>query len=231
VFLAELRIENFRIFGEGERALVLALRPGLTALVGENDTGKTAVVDALRLALGTRDQEFFRIEDSDFHQPPDRTERCNEIRIGCKFEDLTTPDKGAFVEHLTYEEQNGTKVPVLYVNWKAVAAPQTTRQRRFTSIEARSGKTAGGPPFDQTAKALLSATYLRPLRDAERAMSSGRGSRLSQILQYTKEIRDYGQPYDAKGPPDDLSTLSVLGIGDFANALLSSHKVERQATT
>ena len=51
MFLAELRIENFRIFGEGEQALVLALRPGLTALVGENDSGKTAVVDALRLVL------------------------------------------------------------------------------------------------------------------------------------------------------------------------------------
>lgn len=75
MFLAELRIENFRIFGEGEQALVLALKPGLTALVGENDTGKTAIIDALRLALGTRDQEFFRIEDSDFHLPPGGTER------------------------------------------------------------------------------------------------------------------------------------------------------------
>lgn len=231
MFLAELRIENFRIFGEGDQALVLALRPGLTALVGENDTGKTAVVDALRLALGTRDQEFFRIEDSDFHHPPGSSERRNEIRIRCKFEDLTTLDKGAFAEHLTYEERNGTKVPVLYANWKAVAAPQTARQRRFTSIEARSGKTADGPAFDQAAKAFLSATYLRPLRDAERAMSSGRGSRLSQILQYTNEIKDYGQDYDhAKGPPDNLSTLSVLGIGDFANALLTGNKGVQSAS-
>jgi putative ATP-dependent endonuclease of OLD family len=232
VFLAELRIENFRIFGEGEQALVLALKPGLTALVGENDTGKTAIIDALRLALGTRDQEFFRIEDSDFHLPPGGTERRNEIRIHCKFEDLTLPDKGAFSEHLTYEERSGSKVPVLYVNWKAVVAPPTARQRRFTSIEARSGKAVDGPQFDQAAKALLCSTYLRPLRDAERAMSSGRGSRLSQILQYTTEIRDYGQPYDhGKGPPDDLSTLSVLGVGDYANALLSGHKGIQTAST
>jgi hypothetical protein len=139
VFLAELCIENFRIFGEGKQALVLALRPGLTALVGENDTGKTAIVDALRLVLGTRDQEYFRIDDNDFHQPPGGIERRNEIRIRCKFEDLTTPDKGAFAEHLTYEEHNGAKVAVLYVNWKAVAATQILRQRRFTSIETRSG--------------------------------------------------------------------------------------------
>jgi len=33
MFLAELRIENFRMFGEGEQALVIPFRPGLTALV------------------------------------------------------------------------------------------------------------------------------------------------------------------------------------------------------
>ncbi len=60
MFIAELLIENFRIFGEGQDALKLPLKPGLTALVGENDTGKTAVMDAVRFVLGTRDQEFMR---------------------------------------------------------------------------------------------------------------------------------------------------------------------------
>src|SRR6266478_8299794 len=61
MFISELRIENFRMFGEGNEEFVLPLEPGLTALVGENDNGKTAVIDALRLVLGTRDQESFRI--------------------------------------------------------------------------------------------------------------------------------------------------------------------------
>ncbi|MGE5536827.1 MAG: AAA family ATPase [Acidobacteriota bacterium] len=71
MFLANLTVENFRVFGEGEKGLSLSLQPGLTALVGENDTGNTAVIDALRLVLGTRDQEFFRLEDTDFHCPPE----------------------------------------------------------------------------------------------------------------------------------------------------------------
>jgi predicted ATP-dependent endonuclease of OLD family len=62
MFICELRIENFRMFGEGTEEFVLPLEPGLTALVGENDNGKTAVIDALRLVLGTRDQESFRIK-------------------------------------------------------------------------------------------------------------------------------------------------------------------------
>lgn len=225
MFLAELRIQNFRMFGEGEQTFVLPLKPGLTALVGENDTGKTVVIDALRLALGTRDQEFFRIEETDFHQPADGTARRTEIQIRCKFDNLTRRDIAAFVEYLTYEDRDGVKVPVLYVNWKAVAAAKTAAQRRFTSVEIRSGYAGDGPQLDPEVRNLLYATYLRPLRDAERALSAGRGSRLSQILQYTKEIKEHGQDYDPKkGPPADPRTLSVLGIGDFANALLGNHK-------
>ena len=40
MFLSQLRIENFRAFGEGQDGLTLALSAGLTAIVGENDTGR-----------------------------------------------------------------------------------------------------------------------------------------------------------------------------------------------
>ncbi|MBX9590851.1 MAG: AAA family ATPase [Hyphomonadaceae bacterium] len=222
MFIAELRIENFRIFGEGDKGLLLKLTPGLTALVGENDSGKTAIIDALRLVLGTRDQEAYRVDDADFHQPAEG-ERRQEIRITSKFEELTLADTAAFAEYLTYEDREGEKHPVLYVNWKAVANARAAGQRRYTLIEVRSGKKADGPQLDQAARLLLCTTYLRPLRDAERAMSAGRGSRLSQILQHTREAQE-GTDFDPNtGPPDDLSTLSVLGIGDFANALLRDH--------
>jgi putative ATP-dependent endonuclease of OLD family len=78
MFLSQLRIENFRAFGEGKDALTIRFNPGLTAIVGENDTGKTAVIDALRLALGTRDQEYFRVDENDFHQPSDGSARAKE---------------------------------------------------------------------------------------------------------------------------------------------------------
>ena len=50
MYISELKVENFRLFGEGENAALLSLRPGLTAIVGENDSGKTVIVDVLRLA-------------------------------------------------------------------------------------------------------------------------------------------------------------------------------------
>lgn len=227
MYIAELRVENFRLYGEGKLGLALALRPGFTALVGENDSGKTAVIDALRLALGTRDQEHLRLDETDFHLPPDGSARRTEIRIRCKFAALTAEDTRTFIEHLTHEA--GTpSTPVLYVNWKATVVSKNPDHRRFTSTEVCSGKLADGPSIPSEVRGLLCAIYLRPLRDAERAMSAGRGSRLSQILRNTREIREHGIPFD-RATPGDPKHLSILGIGDYANALLEDHGALRVA--
>lgn len=230
MYIAELRIDNFRCFGEGERRFILPLSAGLTALVGENDTGKTAVIDALRFVLGTRDQEYFRVEDTDFHWPVAEKERRTEIRIRCQFDGLTTHDKGAFAEYLTYVERDGKTEVVLYVNWTAKDTAGARGTRRFVSVELRSGETGDGPPLDAEARNLLRATYLRPLRDAERAMAAGRGSRLSQILHHTKEVREKGADYDkVANPKPDPDTLSVLGVGDYASALLGNREGIKKA--
>ena len=77
MYISEIIIENFRCFGEGDDRFVLPLRPGLTALVGKNESGKTAVIDALRFALGTTDQEWYRLDDADFHDK----QKSREIKI------------------------------------------------------------------------------------------------------------------------------------------------------
>lgn len=212
MYISKLTIENFRSFGEGENKFELSMRKGLTALVGENDSGKTAVIDALRFALGTTDQEWYRLDDTDFH----KQDPSKEILIICKFIHLNEIDKRAFAEYLTYEDQ-----PVLYINW--VAKESTKRSNRFSyHIEVRSGKNGDGPVLEYDVRdLLLRATYLRPLRDAEQALSSGRGSRLAQVLKNTKSVISSGVDYADNIDPNDLN---VLGIGDLANELLSKQK-------
>ena len=48
--------------------------------------------------------------------------------------------------------------------------------------ELRVGDVDDSISIDGKARDLLKAVYLKPLRDAKREMSSGRGSRISQIL-------------------------------------------------
>jgi putative ATP-dependent endonuclease of OLD family len=216
MFLSKLEISNFRHFGEGANALVLELNNGITALVGENDAGKTAIVDAIRMVLGTRDQEYLRVQPSDFHFSIADGTRAEQIRICCTFSDLTPADRGAFVEHLSYPGNAGP--PIFQVNWIAKRQEAPGGSRRYNATEWRSGIDGEGPIIDPGARALLTATYLRPLRDAERALSAGRGSRLAQILQNTREITAEGASFDKDALEDlDPKTLSLLGLADYTN--------------
>lgn len=230
MYISEIRIENFRLFGSAEKAFVLPLNPGLTALVGENDAGKTAVIDALRLVLGTRDQEMLRIDPDDFHQASPTSERAEQAVITLTFRGLTSSDRGAFSEFLTFEKIGDAIETVLIITWVAKRNFKEGSSRRVHPPEWRTGAMADGPLLDMGARSLLTTTYLRPLRDAERAMSAGRGSRLSQILQHTREILDTGIAFDKLvDPPVDPTTLSILGLGDYASYLFSESEGVKKA--
>jgi len=219
--LSKITIENFRCFGSGQDKFELQLSKGLTALVGENDCGKSAVIDAVRFALGTTDQEWQRLEDEDFNIEAEP----REIRIVCEFADLTDQDKRTFVEFLTYGEKAGDE-PVLYVNWAVEDKGEIRRGRPYRRPEVRSGRGGQGPGLPPEVRELLRATYLRPLRNAEQALSAGRGSRLSQVLQHTKQIgpaRYFKEDFDPRnGIP--LEKLGILDIGLITNRLLLAQK-------
>lgn len=67
MIVAELKIYNFRQFKSvnNKPGLQISFHKGLNALIGENDSGKTAVIDALKLVLLTQSNEYAnkRIED------------------------------------------------------------------------------------------------------------------------------------------------------------------------
>ncbi len=218
MYLSELILRNFRQFGEGTTELRIDFQPGVTALVGRNDSGKSAVIDAIRYALLTRDQEYIRVQPEDFHIDADG-EQADEIFIRCKLQDLNDAERGTFIEYLSYEDDN----VVLYVNWTVHRLSKSTR--RWPSPSVRSGIDGTGPPFETSVRQLLSGTYLRPLRDAEREMSPGRGSRLSQILFNVPEIGE-GEAFDSEHLPQDtdaVGKLSLIGLEDYMRYGIKEH--------
>jgi len=222
MYLSKLTIENFRCFGSGDKRLELTLRPGLTALVGENDGGKTAIIDAIRFLFGTTDQELQRLEPTDFHRSSTSDgEPSAEIKIVCKLDGLDLPDRGTFAEHLTYGKSTGD-TPVLFIHWTARDTGSVSIRRSFIRPDVRSGEDGSGPTIPPNLRDLLRATYLRPLRNAEQALSAGRGSRVSQVLDHTEEVKSVGVNYDRDTGIADPKTLNLLGIVDFANHLLEN---------
>ncbi len=181
--IANIWIENFRLFETFE----LDFNPGLNVIVGENNSGKTALIDAIRLTLDTNSSEWTRISDNDFFTG------TTSFTIRLKFENIIPDQAHVFVEHLTHEEVEGNgRKSVLYVNLIANLTDNLHRGNRFIRTELRSGEISEGPPIEREIRNYLSATYLRPLRDAESELSAGRSSRLAQILSSSKSLKDAG---------------------------------------
>ncbi|TPX00039.1 AAA family ATPase [Proteus mirabilis] len=151
VYLTELTITNFRSFGSD--GITVKFREGLTALVGENDSGKTAVIDALRFLLGTTDQEWLRFSDDDFHKTSEDSSESSEIKISGTFKNLTSSDKLGFVEYLTYGI-NKDDEPTLHLTLTAKRIG-TRAGRPYISTEIRSGKNGEGPNMDNNCRSSI----------------------------------------------------------------------------
>jgi len=224
MYLSALFVENFRIFGseaDGEH-LQMKLRPGLNVLAGENDSGKTAAIDALRHILWTTSLEYHRLTEDDFHVSGDG--RATSLRISCLFSDLSEQETARFLEWLSVDEQGK---PVLQVSLHAMRMNDThngARARRRVAVTVRSGKNSDGPAIEGEIREFLRATYLRPLRDAEGELAAGKGSRLSQILQSHPGFQDQGTD-DFNQAELETAPKTLVGIMRHAEYRIANNDV------
>lgn len=113
--------------------------------------------------------------DEDFYVD-ENGNAVNEFKIKCVLENFTQNEAKNFIEYLCFGhcgEKTIYFMNLFYRAWK-------DKNRIYS--ELRVGSLEDGIVLDGKAKELLKAVYLKPLRDAEREMSSGRNSRLAQIL-------------------------------------------------
>ncbi|MCP9329098.1 ATP-dependent nuclease [Liquorilactobacillus satsumensis] len=200
-----LKIKNFRHFGP--EGFTLKFRRGLTVLVGENDAGKSAIIDALRYAMGTTDMRWNHILPSDVFD----SDLNNEIWIQVCFNNLNEDESASLLEYLTY----GQDGPVVYLNWSCHFNLKFVPARPI--VEITSGENGDGPTFIAEARELFRATYLKPLRDAYTDMQAGRGSRLSQVIRQIPKLDKGDKKYYEES---EVTKLSLTGIFDLTNYLL-----------
>ena len=186
MFLSELKIWNFRKYGtngSSDPGLHLRLNKGLNLLVGENDSGKTAIIDAVKFVLQTQSYDYQWLEEEDFFlQPEPRPidiNRAKSLKIECMFRgfDAENNEAANFLEWLGIEKnKDGHDQYFLKVTLNA------ERKDRKISYNIKAGPDDEGIQLDGAARDFLRVTYLKPLRDAERELIPGRRSRLAQIL-------------------------------------------------
>lgn len=223
MYLRRIRACNYRSFGDGTSGPVLDwdLNPGLNILVGENDAGKTAIIDAIRQVLLTTSYESVRLFEHDFHV--EGSSRARSLFIEATLCDLSEEQESSVLEWLTFEDDDTCS---LIIHLQAKYMPAQSMRRARVDIVVRAGKDGGGPEVGHAVRELVRATYLRPLRDAEAELRPGRQSRLSQILAAHnniagQEVNDFS-PDVPKNVPDNL-----VGLMAFAQHHLGEHEVIR----
>ncbi len=174
MYLSELKLWNFRRFGsEGiinvkAPNLDIVFKPGINVLVGENDSGKTAIVDAIRLVLKTHALEWIHVERDDFYS------ESTELRIELIILGFKDEEASHFTEWLGWDTNHKPFLRLIY------GARRDNEKIIPTDIMAGVGDEPTSLKFE--AREYLKVTFLKALRDAENEMSAKRNSRVSQIL-------------------------------------------------
>ena len=203
--ISEIHASGFRCFGP-ETPLTLKLRRGLNILVGANDSGKTAVIDIPRFVLWTRGNDFLRLDLGDFHVKPDST-RVSELLLRCTFDELVPDEEARFLEWCSNEE--GTLR--LHVCLRATRRKASGGGESIFTLY-RAGMNADGPALEGDLREYIRSTYLKPLRDAEHELRSGRRSRLSRILGAVPAMAVQSSPAEAGQPPTLTDALASADI-------------------
>lgn len=176
MYLKKLILTNFRKYPK----LEIDFKVGLNVLIGENDQGKTSIIDAIRYLLNTKSNENFRYDPRDFHQKSNN-DREDSFEIVGTFSDFKDEEAANFLEWGYFNKDRKFELRVLL---KA-----TLKNNNRIIFDLKSGPENAEIQMDGNARELLKVTYLKPLRDAEAELTPGYKSRLAQILQSHEAFR------------------------------------------
>ncbi|MCM3673203.1 AAA family ATPase [Peribacillus simplex] len=180
MYLHSLKLWNWRRFGVKENNLPgidIEFNKGLNVLVGENDSGKTAIIDAIKMILGTNSNDLNWVTEDDFYNG------ATSLKIECSFRDLSKKEESYFFEWLTFNKDITELRLVMeaefYTDINGVKKLKKSIKAGDINLEST---------LEDEVKQLLSVTYLKPLRDADVELNSGKKSRIAQII---KSLKDF----------------------------------------
>jgi putative ATP-dependent endonuclease of OLD family len=198
MYIKSITIKNFRKISEAN----CQFNEGLNLIVGPNDSGKTAIIDALRFTLRQIVDDYSRISKDDFKK------QNLEINIDLifSFDDSEHSkliiDSASFAEYLSFTIDGKPELRI----WHTIKSDE--KDVRFPEFKVGPTKDVA-VDMDARCKENLKVVYLRPLRDAEGELRARQGSRISKILSNHKDISS------AQSELVDILTKFKTEVEDF----------------
>lgn len=172
MYLNALDIKNFRVVKE----LNLNFNKGLNILIGENNSGKSAIIDALRICIGygNLDRDIY-VRRSDFYiDKANPAQPTPQIEFHMTFK-IERPEEAGIFNELLVQKEFHQELQLHFIY----------RLEEIRGLEKIRWQVWGGAnEGEQVSPEILNMlyyVYLAPLRDAERFLRPGRGNRLGEL--------------------------------------------------
>lgn len=195
MYISTLKLWNFRKYGSPDfdlaaPHLTVVFNKGMNILIGENDSGKSAIIDAIKLVLKTHAYEWIKVEESDFYS--DGGQVSPTLRIEVEFSGITNAEAANFTEWCGTQDEmvDDAEREQLFRRPKLHLIYQVDyKDGRILPADVKAGMDGVGNTLTAEAKDYLKCTYLKALRDADSELAAKKNSRLSQILKEHKEFK------------------------------------------
>lgn len=213
MYLASVTISGFRKLGQ----LEVKFREGLNVLVGPNNAGKTAVVDALRVLLSAGDDGALRVHTSDLHFDADGA-NATEATFHYVFRGLSQDEEADFLTALRPID-DGDGVPKfeahLFVRYSNADITGKLRVKRWCGAHEENTVT---PEMLED----LRTVYLPPLRDPNQGLKPNRNSQIARLVHRLSNEESRKQVADTLAKLD-LELKAKKPISDTEEAITKRH--------
>lgn len=190
--LKELSLNNFRSFKSG----IVSLQPDLTILVGENNSGKSNAIDALRLLtppLSGRRDIYCQLTDIRFYTG-------TGFDLSARYSDLNEVQQGRLISACTDKSMTDAVFGLSYDETKGGFPP------RPMLWAGTVGRTPEAGSHD-----IIRHVYLPALRDAKYALASGNPTRIYALLRHFLKDADPTDLIKALSRDTDHDILKSIG--------------------
>jgi putative ATP-dependent endonuclease of OLD family len=212
LYLAKLTVNNFRKLKD----TTFEFTDGLNVILGPNNIGKTALVDALRCLLTTHEEPYSRITIDDLHRASDSMVPADKIFFKYVFSGLSLEDEADFIQSLILNE-NGTYEAHIAITYTPVEGTDRMRVKRWSGERE-------DIPFSHEMLENLRGVYLPPLRDASQGLRPGRSSQLGRLMRLFGECDPEGKDLVNESLAEFDEKLKNMGpIKKTNEAILNRH--------
>lgn len=167
MYLKSLKIKNFRLI----KNTIVKFNKGLNIIIGPNNSGKTAIIDALYYCFHFKDYSNKKININDFHVDEDYDGILDDIEFFLSFVIEDDFETAVFLD--LYNPKNHSLD--LYFKWHYNGKLEKIQSYCY-------GGANNDNPITREIFDYILNIYLGPLRDAERYLTSGKPNIISKLF-------------------------------------------------